>query len=128
MVCAYGKHCCLKRTLSVSFSQALTEEMDVQNETLSWLNKSGSHILSNSSLTLHDRDAHVNKLRQINISWSQVRPSGSLPVCLSLCPSVQFSVCLSFGLFVCVSDFCVSVCVIQFKGGKFNEYKIASIK
>ncbi|KAI7793926.1 putative utrophin [Triplophysa rosa] len=52
--------------------KALTEEMDVQKETLSWLNKSGSRILSSSSLTAHDRDAHVNKLRQINISWSQV--------------------------------------------------------
>ncbi|XP_073730912.1 utrophin isoform X3 [Misgurnus anguillicaudatus] len=52
--------------------KALTEEMDTQNETLSWLNKSGSQILSNSNLNPHDRDIHMNKLRQINISWSQV--------------------------------------------------------
>ncbi|XP_050952998.1 dystrophin isoform X7 [Labeo rohita] len=52
--------------------KALTEEMDSQNETLSWLNKTGSQILSNSSLTPQDRDIHANKIRQINISWSKV--------------------------------------------------------
>ncbi|XP_077060733.1 utrophin isoform X2 [Siphateles boraxobius] len=56
--------------------KALTEEMDGQNETLSWLNKTGSQILSNSSLSPQDRDMHVNKIRQINISWSKV--SGKL--------------------------------------------------
>uniref|UniRef100_A0A8C2DQV8 Utrophin n=1 Tax=Cyprinus carpio TaxID=7962 RepID=A0A8C2DQV8_CYPCA len=53
--------------------KALTEEMDGQNETLSWLNKTGSQILSNSSLSPQDRDTHVNKIRQINLSWSKVR-------------------------------------------------------
>ncbi|KAI2650014.1 Utrophin [Labeo rohita] len=53
-------------------TEALTEEMDSQNETLSWLNKTGSQILSNSSLTPQDRDIHANKIRQINISWSKV--------------------------------------------------------
>uniref|UniRef100_A0A9J8BHJ6 Utrophin n=1 Tax=Cyprinus carpio carpio TaxID=630221 RepID=A0A9J8BHJ6_CYPCA len=43
--------------------KALTEEMDGQNETLSWLNKTGSQILSNSSLSPQDRDTHVNKIR-----------------------------------------------------------------
>ncbi|KAG1936105.1 utrophin [Pimephales promelas] len=56
--------------------KALTEEMDGQNETLSWLNKIGSQILSSSSLSPQDRDLHVNKIRQINISWSKV--SGKL--------------------------------------------------
>uniref|UniRef100_A0A9J8AP75 Dystrophin-like n=1 Tax=Cyprinus carpio carpio TaxID=630221 RepID=A0A9J8AP75_CYPCA len=56
--------------------KALTEEMDGQNETLSWLNKTGSQILSNSSLSPQDRDTHVNKIRQINLSWSKV--SGEL--------------------------------------------------
>uniref|UniRef100_A0A671MXB8 Utrophin-like n=1 Tax=Sinocyclocheilus anshuiensis TaxID=1608454 RepID=A0A671MXB8_9TELE len=66
-------------TLSVSATdkslrelKALTEEMDGQNETLSWLNKTGSQILSNSSLSPQDRDTHVNKIRQINLSWSKV--------------------------------------------------------
>uniref|UniRef100_A0A673MU61 Utrophin-like n=1 Tax=Sinocyclocheilus rhinocerous TaxID=307959 RepID=A0A673MU61_9TELE len=49
---------------------ALTEEMDGQNETLSWLNKTGSQILSNSSLSPQDRDTHMNQIRQINISWN----------------------------------------------------------
>ncbi|KTG00343.1 hypothetical protein cypCar_00012899 [Cyprinus carpio] len=52
--------------------KALTEEMDGQNETLSWLNKTGSQILSNSSLSPQDRDTHMNQIRQINLSWSKV--------------------------------------------------------
>ncbi|XP_059397183.1 utrophin-like isoform X3 [Carassius carassius] len=52
--------------------KALTEEMDGQNETLSWLNKTGCQILSNSSLSPQDRDTRVNKIRQINLSWSKV--------------------------------------------------------
>ncbi|XP_051517186.1 dystrophin-like [Myxocyprinus asiaticus] len=52
--------------------KALTEEMDGQNEMLSWLNKAGFQILSNSSLSSQDKDTHVNKLRQINISWSKM--------------------------------------------------------
>ncbi|XP_026097283.1 dystrophin isoform X2 [Carassius auratus] len=52
--------------------KALTEEMEGQNETLSWLNKTGSQILSNSSLSPQDRDTRVNKIRQINLSWSKV--------------------------------------------------------
>uniref|UniRef100_A0A673MV19 Utrophin-like n=1 Tax=Sinocyclocheilus rhinocerous TaxID=307959 RepID=A0A673MV19_9TELE len=52
---------------------ALTEEMDGQNETLSWLNKTGSQILSNSSLSPQDRDTHMNQIRQINISWSKFK-------------------------------------------------------
>uniref|UniRef100_A0A8C2D8H9 Dystrophin n=1 Tax=Cyprinus carpio TaxID=7962 RepID=A0A8C2D8H9_CYPCA len=55
------------------WTHALTEEMDGQNETLSWLNKTGSQILSNSSLSPQDRDTHMNQIRQINLSWSKVR-------------------------------------------------------
>ncbi|XP_016380409.1 utrophin-like [Sinocyclocheilus rhinocerous] len=64
-------HRCYFGSLSLSLSQALTEEMDGQNETLSWLNKTGSQILSNSSLSPQDRDTHMNQIRQINISWSK---------------------------------------------------------
>ncbi|XP_058618768.1 dystrophin-like isoform X3 [Onychostoma macrolepis] len=57
--------------MSLRELKALTEEMDGQNETLLWLNKTGSQILSNSSLSPQDRDTHMNKIRQINISWSK---------------------------------------------------------
>ncbi|XP_073795720.1 utrophin isoform X5 [Danio rerio] len=52
--------------------KCLMEQMDGQNESLSWLNKSGSQILSNCSLSAQDRDAHVSKIRQINMRWSKV--------------------------------------------------------
>uniref|UniRef100_A0A673MNL9 Utrophin-like n=1 Tax=Sinocyclocheilus rhinocerous TaxID=307959 RepID=A0A673MNL9_9TELE len=64
---------------SVTFFCALTEEMDGQNETLSWLNKTGSQILSNSSLSPQDRDTHMNQI------------SG-----LSRCSSRVFNVCVCF--------------------------------
>lgn len=111
------------------------EEMDVQKETLSLLNKSGSRILSNSSLTAHDRDAHVNKLRQINISWSQVCPSVSLSVFFFISPSVCPSCRLPVFLAVCLSAYLSSflfvylaVCVIQLNGRKFNAHQISSSK
>ncbi|XP_015203173.2 utrophin isoform X3 [Lepisosteus oculatus] len=52
--------------------KALAEEMDVQNEKLTWLNKNGPHILSSKSLSLQDRDKHVTRLRAINMNWSKV--------------------------------------------------------
>uniref|UniRef100_A0A671MZL2 Utrophin-like n=1 Tax=Sinocyclocheilus anshuiensis TaxID=1608454 RepID=A0A671MZL2_9TELE len=74
-------------TLSVSATdkslrelKALTEEMDGQNETLSWLNKTGSQILSNSSLSPQDRDTHVNKIRCNRVfTVDCVCVSGSVP-------------------------------------------------
>ncbi|XP_072552167.1 utrophin [Salminus brasiliensis] len=52
--------------------KALAEEMDLQNESLTWLNRNGAQILANSNLSSQDRDVHTAKLRQINISWSKV--------------------------------------------------------
>ncbi|XP_060793676.1 utrophin isoform X3 [Neoarius graeffei] len=52
--------------------KALAEEMDVQNESLIWLNRNGAQILASSSLKAHEREAHASKLRQINMTWSKV--------------------------------------------------------
>uniref|UniRef100_A0A8C2D864 Utrophin n=1 Tax=Cyprinus carpio TaxID=7962 RepID=A0A8C2D864_CYPCA len=76
--------------------KALTEEMDGQNETLSWLNKTGSQILSNSSLSPQDRDTHMNQIRQINLSWSKVRTHNHT---------------VSLGLTLLLSVYRVCVCV-----------------
>ncbi|TRY54899.1 hypothetical protein DNTS_021319 [Danionella cerebrum] len=61
---------------SLADLKALTEQIEGQNETLSWLNKTGTLILSNCSLTPQDREARLNEIRQINIRWSKV--SGEL--------------------------------------------------
>ncbi|XP_053338740.1 utrophin-like isoform X2 [Clarias gariepinus] len=52
--------------------KALTEEMDLQNDNLTWLNRNGSQILASSNLKSHEREAHASKLRQINMTWSKV--------------------------------------------------------
>ncbi|XP_076840282.1 LOW QUALITY PROTEIN: utrophin [Brachyhypopomus gauderio] len=52
--------------------KALAEELDLQNESLMWLNRNGAQILTNSRLSARERDAHATKLRQINIKWSKV--------------------------------------------------------
>uniref|UniRef100_A0A671MVH8 Utrophin-like n=1 Tax=Sinocyclocheilus anshuiensis TaxID=1608454 RepID=A0A671MVH8_9TELE len=70
----------LRRRWTCVQRQALTEEMDGQNETLSWLNKTGSQILSNSSLSPQDRDTHVNKIRCNRVfTVDCVCVSGSVP-------------------------------------------------
>uniref|UniRef100_A0A8B9J9S4 Utrophin n=1 Tax=Astyanax mexicanus TaxID=7994 RepID=A0A8B9J9S4_ASTMX len=63
----------LSLSLSLSLSQALAEEMDLQNESLTWLNRNGTQILAKSNLTSHERDVHTSNLRQINMNWSKVR-------------------------------------------------------
>ncbi|KAL7859203.1 hypothetical protein SRHO_G00143500 [Serrasalmus rhombeus] len=52
--------------------KALAEEMDLQNESLTWLNRNGAQILANSNLSAREKDAHATKLRHINIKWSKV--------------------------------------------------------
>ncbi|KAK1803494.1 hypothetical protein P4O66_020924 [Electrophorus voltai] len=52
--------------------KALAEELDQQNESLTWLNRHGAQVLASSRLSARDRDAHTSKLRQINIKWSKV--------------------------------------------------------
>uniref|UniRef100_A0A8C1QGG0 Utrophin n=1 Tax=Cyprinus carpio TaxID=7962 RepID=A0A8C1QGG0_CYPCA len=90
--------------------KALTEEMDGQNETLSWLNKTGSQILSNSSLSPQDRDTHMNQIRQINLSWSKVRTHNhtvSLVFFLKKC--IKCTVKRTHAALECLP--CVCVCV-----------------
>ncbi|KAF4078503.1 hypothetical protein AMELA_G00199850 [Ameiurus melas] len=52
--------------------KALAEEMDLQNESLIWLNRNGPQILASSNLKAHEREAQASKLRQINMTWSKV--------------------------------------------------------
>ncbi|XP_058266375.1 utrophin isoform X2 [Hemibagrus wyckioides] len=52
--------------------KALAEEMDLQKESLTWLNRNGAQILSSANLKAHEREAHTLKLRQINMTWSKV--------------------------------------------------------
>ncbi|KAJ8009626.1 hypothetical protein DPEC_G00090860 [Dallia pectoralis] len=52
--------------------KALAEEMDTQNERLSWLNKNAPHILASKSLSPLERDQNMSKVRTINVSWSKV--------------------------------------------------------
>ncbi|XP_036405423.1 utrophin isoform X2 [Megalops cyprinoides] len=52
--------------------KALAEEMDAQNERLSWLNKNGPHILASKTVSLQERERHMGRLRAINMNWSNV--------------------------------------------------------
>ncbi|XP_030642262.1 utrophin isoform X2 [Chanos chanos] len=52
--------------------KALAEEMDGQNECLTWLNKNGPQILSSPSVSAQEREQHMNRLRAVNINWSKV--------------------------------------------------------
>ncbi|KAI5096115.1 utrophin [Silurus meridionalis] len=52
--------------------KALTEEMDLQNESLTWLNRHAAQILTGSNLKTAERQAHTSELRQINMTWSKV--------------------------------------------------------
>ncbi|XP_053096621.1 utrophin isoform X2 [Pangasianodon hypophthalmus] len=52
--------------------KALVEEMDLQNESLIWLNRNGAQILASSKLKAHERESHTSELREINMTWSKV--------------------------------------------------------
>ncbi|XP_026196819.1 dystrophin isoform X4 [Anabas testudineus] len=52
--------------------KGLAEEMDAQNEHLSWLNKHAPQILASPSVNPQSREQHVSKLRTINLNWSKV--------------------------------------------------------
>uniref|UniRef100_A0A7N6ANK1 Utrophin n=1 Tax=Anabas testudineus TaxID=64144 RepID=A0A7N6ANK1_ANATE len=60
-------------TVSAFSLQGLAEEMDAQNEHLSWLNKHAPQILASPSVNPQSREQHVSKLRTINLNWSKVR-------------------------------------------------------
>ncbi|XP_062871249.1 utrophin-like isoform X3 [Trichomycterus rosablanca] len=52
--------------------KALAEQMDLQNENLTWLNRNAAPILSSSNLSAQERDVHASSLRHININWNKV--------------------------------------------------------
>ncbi|XP_066527919.1 utrophin-like isoform X3 [Hoplias malabaricus] len=52
--------------------KALANEMDLQNDSLTWLNRNGAQILTNSNLNAYERETYTTKLRQINMNWSKV--------------------------------------------------------
>ncbi|KAB1275613.1 Utrophin [Camelus dromedarius] len=50
----------------------LTQEMDVQAEKLKWLNRTELEMLSDKSLSLHEREKISESLRTVNSTWNKV--------------------------------------------------------
>ncbi|XP_032193899.1 utrophin isoform X2 [Mustela erminea] len=50
----------------------LTQEMDVQAEKLKWLNRTELEMLSDKSLSLHEREKISESLRTINSTWNKI--------------------------------------------------------
>ncbi|CAN0498960.1 unnamed protein product [Rangifer tarandus platyrhynchus] len=50
----------------------LTQEMDVQAEKLKWLNRTELEMLSDKSLSLHEREKVSESLRTVNSSWNKI--------------------------------------------------------
>ncbi|XP_029799106.1 utrophin [Suricata suricatta] len=50
----------------------LTQEMDVQAEKLKWLNRTQLEMLSDKSLSLHEREKISESLRTINSTWNKI--------------------------------------------------------
>lgn len=50
----------------------LNQEMDVQADKLKWLNRSELEMLSDKSLSLHEREKISESLRTVNSTWSKV--------------------------------------------------------
>lgn len=46
--------------------------MDVQAEKLKWLNRTELEMLSDKSLSLHEREKVSESLRTVNLSWNKV--------------------------------------------------------
>uniref|UniRef100_A0A3Q1JRX4 Utrophin n=1 Tax=Anabas testudineus TaxID=64144 RepID=A0A3Q1JRX4_ANATE len=65
--------------------KGLAEEMDAQNEHLSWLNKHAPQILASPSVNPQSREQHVSKLRTINLNWSKLYMSALLALTSSPC-------------------------------------------
>nr|XP_020142837.1 utrophin-like [Microcebus murinus] len=51
---------------------ALTQEMEVQAEKLKWLNRTELEMLSDKSLSLHERDKISESLRTVNTTWNKI--------------------------------------------------------
>lgn len=47
--------------------------MDVQAEKLKWLNRTELEMLSDKSLSLHEREKISESLRTVNSTWNKVR-------------------------------------------------------
>ncbi|XP_025722002.1 utrophin isoform X12 [Callorhinus ursinus] len=50
----------------------LTQEMDVQAEKLKWLNRNELEMLSDKSLSLHEREKISESLRTVNSTWNKI--------------------------------------------------------
>ncbi|XP_016079391.1 PREDICTED: utrophin [Miniopterus natalensis] len=50
----------------------LSQEMDVQAEKLKWLNRAELEMLSDKSLSLHEREKTSESLRTVNSTWNKV--------------------------------------------------------
>ncbi|XP_035556968.1 utrophin isoform X4 [Canis lupus dingo] len=50
----------------------LTQEMDVQAEKLKWLNRTELEMLSDKSLSLHEREKISESLRIVNSTWNKI--------------------------------------------------------
>ncbi|XP_034525138.1 utrophin isoform X1 [Ailuropoda melanoleuca] len=50
----------------------LTQEMDVQAEKLKWLNRTELEMLSDKSLSLHEREKISESLRSVNSTWNKI--------------------------------------------------------
>ncbi|XP_070112325.1 utrophin isoform X10 [Equus caballus] len=50
----------------------LTQEMDVQAEKLKWLNRTELEMLSDKSLSLHEREKISESLRTVNLTWNKI--------------------------------------------------------
>lgn len=46
--------------------------MDAQAEKLKWLNRTELEMLSDKSLSLHEREKNSESLRMVNLTWSKV--------------------------------------------------------
>lgn len=46
--------------------------MDVQAEKLKWLNRTELEMLSDKSLSLHEREKISESLRTVNLTWNKV--------------------------------------------------------
>ncbi|XP_054554137.1 utrophin [Talpa occidentalis] len=61
----------------------LTREMDIQDEKLKWLNRNELEMLSDKSLSLHEREKISESLKTVNLTWNKV--SREVPSTLKEC-------------------------------------------
>ncbi|XP_060046756.1 utrophin [Erinaceus europaeus] len=78
------------------FPLDLTQEMEMQNEKLTWLNRTESEVLSDKNLSSHDREQISESLRAVNATWKVCRdvpsiqdPESVSPVRMAAHPTLQ---------------------------------------